>query len=171
MSPSSSRLIDTPGVSAALAFVTHVYGRRVRRPGRTMEHPVDVAVLLAAHGQPPSVVVAGLLHDVLEDTDVSSNELLDRFGWDVTRLVQAATEDGDIDDYRDRKAALRKEILDAGPQAATIALADKLAKLEVARQRPRKRRLAHYRATLDGVEERYGRSPLSERLREQLARW
>ena len=115
--------------------------------------------------------MAGVAHDLLEDTDVSADELLGRFGPQVSRLVEALTQDTTIDEYRDRKAALRQQTLDAGPQAATITVADKLAKLEIARQRPRKRRLAHYRATLDGVEDRYGRSPLSERLREQLARW
>ena len=76
-----------------------------------------------------------------------------------------------------RGAGLAQTLHELDVQRATVMacllarVADKLAKLEAARQRPRKRRLAHYRATLDGVEDRYGRSPLSERLREQLARW
>ncbi len=167
----SSQLAATPGVAQAVAFVVDAYATRLWRPGRTPDHPMAVAGLLAASGQPPEVVTAGVLHDVLEDTDVTVAELVGPFGPEVVRLVEALTQDAAIDEYRDRKAALRQQILDAGPHAATVAMADKLAKLEGARQRPRKRRLAHYRATLDGIEERYGRSPLSERLREQLARW
>ena len=166
-----SQLAATPGAEEAVAFVVDAYGTRLQRPGRTVEHPIAVAGLLASQGHPAPVVMAGLAHDLLEDTDVAADELLGRFGPEVSRLVEALTQDTAIDEYRDRKAALRQQILDAGPQAATITVADKLAKLETARQRPRKRRLAHYRATLDGVEDRYGRSPLSERLREQLARW
>jgi (p)ppGpp synthase/HD superfamily hydrolase len=128
-----------------------------------------VAQLLAAEGQPEHIVVAGLLHDVLEDTDVTEAELRFRFGSDVAVLVAALTQDTAHEAYRDRKAALRRQILDAGPQAATITIADKVTKLELAGQRPRKRRIAHYRATLEGVEERYGRAALSERLRELLA--
>jgi (p)ppGpp synthase/HD superfamily hydrolase len=139
--------------------------------GRTVEHPLAVGRLLAADGQPPEVVVAGLLHDVLEDTDVAADELAARFGPDVTRLVVALTQDAALEGYRARKAALRAKVLEAGPEAAMITLADKVAKLQLMSQRPRKRRLDHYAATLEGVEERYGRSPLSALLRELLARW
>ena len=166
-----AQLAATPGAEEAVAFLDDAYRTRLQRPGRTVAHPIAVAGLLASQGHPGPVVMAGLAHDLLEDTDVSADELLDRFGPEVSRLVAALTQDPTIDEYRDRKAALRQQILDAGPPAATITVADKLAKLETARQRPRKRRLAHYRATLDGVEARYGRSPLTERLREQLARW
>ena len=166
-----AQLAATPGAEEAVAFVGDAYRTRLQRPGRTVAHPIAVAGLLASQGHPALVVMAGLAHDLLEDTDVSADELLGRFGPQVSRLVEALTQDTTIDEYRDRKAALRQQILDAGPQAATITVADKLAKLETVRQRPRKRRLAHYRATLDGVEDRYGRSPLSQRLREQLARW
>jgi (p)ppGpp synthase/HD superfamily hydrolase len=73
--------------------------------------------------------------------------------------------------YGERKAALRRQILDADPEAAIVSLADKTAKLQSAEHCPKDRRIAHYRATLDGIEARYGRSRLSERLREQLERW
>jgi (p)ppGpp synthase/HD superfamily hydrolase len=102
---------------------------------------------------------------------MSPEELRERVGSEVTRLVEALTEDASIDDARERKAALRRKVLDAGPAAATIALADKAAKLEHAQDRPSERRLEHYRKTLDGVEHQYGQSPLSGQLREQLARW
>ena len=171
MTPLPPQLAATPGAKDAVAFLLDAYRTRLLRPGRTVEHPIAVAGLLASQGHPAPVVIAGLMHDVLEDTDVATDELIGRCGPEVSRLVEALTQDTAIEEYRDRKAALRQQTLDAGPQAATIAIADKLSKLEVTRQRPRKRRLAHYRATLDGVEERYGSSPLSLRLREQLARW
>ena len=73
--------------------------------------------------------------------------------------------------YGERKAALRRQILDVGPEAAIVSLADKAAKLQSLEHRPKDRRMTHYRATLDGIEARYGRSRLSERLRAQLKRW
>jgi (p)ppGpp synthase/HD superfamily hydrolase len=171
MSTRLGTLAGTAGVDDALAFLAQAYGSRLRRAGRTDEHPIAVGRLLAADGQPAPVVVAGLLHDVLEDTGASASEVHARFGACVARLVQALTQDASLEDYRERKAALRRRIVEAGPQAATISLADKVAKLQVARQPPRKRRMRHYRATLEDVEERYGRSPLSTRLSELLARW
>jgi (p)ppGpp synthase/HD superfamily hydrolase len=108
---------------------------------------------------------------VLEDTDITPAEPHTRFGADIARLVEALTQDTAIVKYGERKAALRRQILDADPEAAIVSLADKAAKLQSVEHRPKDRRMAHYRATLDGIEARYGRSPLSERLREQLERW
>jgi len=61
-------LSEIAGRDEALAFVEDAYRTRLRRAGRTVEHPVAVAGMLADDAQPPRVVVAGILHDVLEDT-------------------------------------------------------------------------------------------------------
>src|SRR5665213_3753283 len=89
-------------------------------PVKTVKHPIAVGELLTDDGQPPTVVVAGLLHDALEDTDVMPAELHTRFGPDIARLVEALTQDMAIVNYRERKAALRRQILDAGPEAAIV---------------------------------------------------
>jgi hypothetical protein len=89
----------------------------------------------------------------------------------VARLVEALTQDPAIADYDRRKAALREQVLAAGRDAATIALADKAAKLAKEPARPQQSRLDHYRATLEGIERRFGPSPLSERLRAELERF
>jgi len=146
-----------------LAFLSDAYGQR------PLDHPLAVARLLSEARQPHRVVVAGLLHDVLEDTRVTADEVRERFGAPVSELVEALTEDGGIDDDRQRKAALRQQILDAGSSAATIALADKAAKLSEPDLPLNSRRLEHYRSTLEGVERRYGHTGLSELLRRRLA--
>jgi GTP diphosphokinase / guanosine-3',5'-bis(diphosphate) 3'-diphosphatase len=153
------------------AFLVEAYRTRRRRPGRMAEHPIAVSRLLADDGQPARVVVAGLHHDVLEDTDVTPGELRERFGPDVVRHVEALTQDTTISKYSERKAALRRQILDAGPEAAIVSLADKTAKLQSTQVRPKRRQMAHYAATLEGIEARYGRTHLSEQLSEQLQRW
>ena len=141
------------------------------RAGETVDDPIAVGELLSDDGQPSTVVVAGVLHDVLEDTDVTLAELHKRFGPDIARLAEALTQDTAIMKYGERKAALRRQILDVGPEAAIVSLADKAAKLQSVEDRPQERRTAHHRATLDGTEARYGCSPLSKRLRDQLERW
>jgi (p)ppGpp synthase/HD superfamily hydrolase len=146
-----------------LSFLSDAYGHR------ELDHPLAVAGLLREARQPDRVVIAGLLHDVLEDTNVTADQLRRRFGAEVAELVEALTEDGEIDDVRVRKAALRQQILDAGPAAATVALADKAAKLSEPDRNPGARRLEHYRRTLEGVERRYGHSRLSDLLRQRLA--
>jgi (p)ppGpp synthase/HD superfamily hydrolase len=159
-------------VETARAFMQEAYlAAGGKRDSPAIEHSLAVARLLQEDGQPNSVVLAGLLHDVLEDTDVTPAELRQRFGPEVTRLVETMTQDPAIADYEQRKGVLRQQILAAGSQAATIALADKAAKLQSEAERPDERRLEHYRATLDGIEQRFGPSPLSKRLHEELARF
>lgn len=156
------------GTEDARAFVEEAY--RTRSEDEDLEHPFAVARLLQNDGQPPVLVIAGLLHDVLEDADVSAEEVRDRFGPEVTRIVEALTQDPSIPDYAQRKAALRRQILDAGRDAATVALADKAAKMGSLHSRPTDKKFDHYRATIEGVEERYGRSRLSELARSELER-
>jgi (p)ppGpp synthase/HD superfamily hydrolase len=156
------------GFEDARAFVEEAY--RSRAEDEDIDHPLAVAQLLREDGRPPVLVTAGLLHDLLEDTDISAGELRERFGPEVTRIVEALTQDPSISGYEERKAALRRQILEAGPDAATVALADKAAKIGSLRSRPKDSQLDHYRATLDGIEKRYGSSPLSERARAELER-
>jgi (p)ppGpp synthase/HD superfamily hydrolase len=160
---------DAVSNEGARVFVEEAY--RKLGKGESIDHPLAAARLLHDDGQPRSLELAGLLHDVLEDTDVSRDELMTRFGPEVTRLVEALTEDPAIPAYDERKAALRRQILDAGCDAATVALADKTAKLAARRSPPQLRKLKHYRATLEGIENRYGESRLSEMLRNQLDRF
>jgi (p)ppGpp synthase/HD superfamily hydrolase len=164
-------LTDTSGAEAALSFLNEAYRSRLQREGRSVQHPISVGRILADDRQPARVVIAGLLHDVLEDTDATAEELEDRFGADVARLVGALTQDPGIGGYKKRKAALRHQIIEAGPEAAAVSLADKVAKLQSSRSRPATRKLVHYRETLVAIEERYGSSRLGVQLREQLDRW
>lgn len=156
------------GTEEARVFVKEAY--RSRSEDEDLDHPFAVARLLQNDGQPPVLVVAGLLHDVLEDTEVTADELRERFGPEVTRIVEALTQDPSISGYEERKAALRRQTLDAGSDAATVALADKAAKIRSLRSRPKDNQLEHYRATIEGIEKRYGRGPLSERARAELER-
>ena len=97
----------SPLTGDALAFAA------LRHEGQTRDtadvpfvtHPVEVACLLHETGYSDGVVAAGVLHDVLEDTDVERAELEARFGAEVASLVAAVTDDPSIEDHTERKAA------------------------------------------------------------------
>ncbi len=59
-------------------------------------HPLAVADLLRDIGASPSVIAAGFLHDVVEDTDISPDQLEDFFGSEVKGLVEGVTKLGGI---------------------------------------------------------------------------
>lgn len=66
-------------------------------------HPIRVAQLLGEFND--EVIIAGLLHDILEDTDTSSQELVKKFGKRVTLLVNGCTKDPST---QDRLVILKK---------------------------------------------------------------
>ncbi|MDD2492862.1 MAG: HD domain-containing protein, partial [Bacilli bacterium] len=56
-----------------------------------IQHPLEVAYMLADLHASPATIAAGLLHDVLEDTDEDRTDLEKRFGSDVVKIVEGVT--------------------------------------------------------------------------------
>lgn len=56
-----------------------------------IQHPLEVAYLLASFHASPETICAGLLHDVLEDTDVTREEMISEFGEDICSIVEGVT--------------------------------------------------------------------------------
>jgi (p)ppGpp synthase/HD superfamily hydrolase len=98
-------------------------------------HPLEVACLLHEAGYGDEVVAAGVLHDVLEDTDAERSDLERNFGAEVAELVAALTDDPSIEDPPERKAALRRQVAQAGERAAAVFAADKVSKARELRVR------------------------------------
>jgi guanosine-3',5'-bis(diphosphate) 3'-pyrophosphohydrolase len=96
-----------------------------------LTHLVGVAMILDRLGFPEPVLIAGLLHDVTEDTDSTLGDLRDQFGADVAEIVRHCSEKK-IDDqgrkraWIDRKTDHLRALHDAPPEARAVFLADKL---------------------------------------------
>ena len=115
---------------SARVFATRCHARQQRGDGAPyIAHPLEVALLLRGAGCSDAVVAAGLLHDVLEITPVSADELTACFGAEVAGLVRAVSDDGQIGSYRDRKLRLREQVRRAGGEAAVVFAADKISKV------------------------------------------
>ena len=99
-----------------------------------IHHPVAVAELLAAHGFDEATVAAALLHDVVEDSEASVEDVAARFGEPVARLVAALTEDESIEPFERRKDAHRRHVEEVGGDALAIYAADKLSNIRVLRR-------------------------------------
>lgn len=117
-------------VRAALAQARSDHEGQIRNgSGGTpyIEHPIRVAALLDEHGySDEAVLAAALLHDVVEDSHTTLEELRAAFGDGVAGLVGAMTDDESIADYRARKAEHRERLAAAPPAAMAIYAADKL---------------------------------------------
>jgi (p)ppGpp synthase/HD superfamily hydrolase len=170
-----SFLEPLPTTRAAVSFAQRAHaGQRRKVDGAPfIAHPLEVAALLQSAGAADEVIAAGVLHDVIEKTDVGRQELRERFGARVAGLVVAVSEDERIRAYAPRKAALREQAAAAGEQALTVFAADKVAKARELREHPgaarhARRRVRFYRDCLRLLEERLSRSPLVAELRAEL---
>ena len=89
---------DTEGLLAsAFHFAYQLHDGQVRASGEPyICHPVAVADLLRDIGASAGVIAAGFLHDVVEDTDVTPEEIEQHFGAEVRGLVEGVTKLGGI---------------------------------------------------------------------------
>lgn len=92
-------------------------------------HPFHVALIVRQAGGDEDCVIAALLHDVLEDTDVTPEDLDEAFGSRVTALVREVSEDKTLP-WEARKARMVEQLRGASPEAALVAAADKVHNLE-----------------------------------------
>jgi len=82
-------------IEEAVAFARRAHAGAVRKGTNIpyITHPMETAVIISLMTEDEDLVVAALLHDVIEDTDVTPEELEERFGRRVTELVLEETED------------------------------------------------------------------------------
>ena len=168
----------SPLTRDALAFATRWHEGQTRDADSIpfLTHPIEVACLLHEAGYSDEVVAAGVLHDVLEDTEVERGELEERFGSEVAGLVAAVSDDPAIEDHAERKAALRAQVARAGDDAVAVFAADKVSKARELRvrtgdgrfQRKDESRIEHYQASLEMLDELMPGHPLVDRLRAEL---
>lgn len=79
-------------VDKAYAFADNLHHDQMRQSGEPyIMHPIQVAGILADLNMDPDTVVAGYLHDVIEDTDATLEELTDLFGEDVALIVDGVS--------------------------------------------------------------------------------
>ena len=87
-------------------------------------HGIRVGVYLYERGYSRDIVLAGVLHDLLEDTEVTEQELTDAFGDNVSRLVRASTKDRSIENGSDRTEELIRRCIENGEDALIVKAAD-----------------------------------------------
>jgi (p)ppGpp synthase/HD superfamily hydrolase len=140
--PSPSRIDSATGRSAlvrdALSTARRAHAGQTRDTGfgdiPFIDHPLAVAELLAEQDHPEEVLAVALLHDIFEYTRLRRSELVERFGEGVTALVEALTEDLEIEPYDERKEEYRERVAAAGAEARAIFAADRTANVIATRE-------------------------------------
>lgn len=123
---------DVDVIERAYIYSARVHEGQVRLSGEAyLSHPLEVANLLAGMNLDIESIVAGLLHDVIEDTAVTEAELAEVFGKDICHLVSGVTKLSKLpfNSSQERQAeSIRKMILAMADdiRVILIKLADRL---------------------------------------------
>jgi len=138
----------------ALAFAAHKHRDQRRKDAEAspyINHPIALADVLVNEGGVADfeVLCAALLHDTVEDTATTYEELVDAFGSRIARIVAEVTDDNDLP-KQERKRLQIEHAPHISREAKLVKLADKLCNLrDVAERPPAKWDLARRREYFD----------------------
>jgi GTP pyrophosphokinase len=135
-----------------------------------VNHPLEVASILAELHLDAATIVAAILHDTVEDTDLTAQELTREFGPEVAKLVEGVTKLGRISirsEQQHQAENIRKMLLAMAEdiRVVLIKLADRLHNMRTLEFLPEPKRLRISRETLDIY------APLAHRLGIWQIKW
>ena len=122
----------------AEAFAARAHAGQTRKGAAGepyVRHVIEVAEILATHGAPREAVLAGYLHDTVEDTDVTPDTLIAEFGEAVAAIVAEATDDKS-QPKETRKALQISHAVHRTEAAKQLKLADKISNLRAIMESP-----------------------------------
>src|SRR5437764_3299428 len=167
----SSAKADLKEIQRAVAFAEESHRGQKRLSGEDfIEHPIGVATILADLGMDTTPLVAALLHDVVEDTDLTLEQIEGRFGPQVTRIVDGLTKLDKIT-FRSREAEQAENVrkmmvaMARDIRVLLIKLADRLHNMRTLDALPDDRQKRTASETLDIF------APLAHRLGVDRIKW
>jgi len=151
----SDKAYDVVRIREAIALAVSAHDGQMRRSGEEYVcHPLHVACILVEIGMDSDAVVAGLLHDVVEDTDIELSEISRRFGSDVANLVDGVTkitkmsfstrEEQQAENVRKMLLAMAKDV-----RVMIIKLADRLHNMRTSEGWPPQKQRDKAKETMD----------------------
>lgn len=122
----------TPRISKAINTAALLHEKQVRKGDGLpfIVHPVAVALILMDYSSDEDVVVAGFLHDTIEDTSYDREDMEREFGPRVTRFVSDVTEPPKPLPWQTRKDGYLEHLKSACTESQLICAADKLHNLQ-----------------------------------------
>jgi len=121
-------LIHEAIIFATLKHNTSKYPNRKDTNIPYITHPIEVMQILTANNCSEKVIVAGILHDTLEDTFTKPEEISEKFGQDILEIVQTESEDKSKT-WEERKQTTIEHLKTASLETKLVCCADKLSNL------------------------------------------
>src|SRR5271169_2179723 len=163
--------IDRSRVQDAFAFACEHHAAQRRKSGEDfIVHPVGVARICAGMRLDTETLCAALLHDTVEDTSASIEEVRERFGEEISGVVDGVTkltgitfqsrDEAQANNYRKMMVAMATDV-----RVILIKLADRLHNMRTIEAMPKQKQMEKARETLDIY------APLAHRLGIHAIKW
>ena len=147
--------LSSQKIKKAVSFADKAHQGQFRKSGEPfIIHPINVGMILASLKMDADTIIAGLLHDVVEDCDISLSEVRKEFGKNVSKLVDGMTKLLQLDEkLKDQSQAeyFQKMALATAEdvRVVIIKLADRLHNLKTIEHLPRQKQIKKSKETLD----------------------
>jgi GTP diphosphokinase / guanosine-3',5'-bis(diphosphate) 3'-diphosphatase len=162
---------DREALERAFAFAAERHADQRRKSGEDfIVHPLEVAKICAGLRLDTETLCAALLHDTVEDTSASLDEVMDGFGDEIARLVDGVTkltgitfqsrDESQAENYRKMMVAMAADV-----RVILIKLADRLHNMRTLSALPKQKQLEKSRETLEIY------APLAHRLGIHAIKW
>ena len=111
----------------AVRFAAQAHHGQMRKLGNIpfIVHPIAVAALLAEYYPEQEMIIAAILHDIVEDTPYNLTDIEQRFGPKVALLVDGVSEQDKSLSWKERKAAYFSRLQNAPIEVIRLSAADK----------------------------------------------
>jgi GTP diphosphokinase / guanosine-3',5'-bis(diphosphate) 3'-diphosphatase len=163
--------VDRELLSRAFRFAAAAHEGQQRRSGEEfVHHPYGVALILASLRLDEETIAAALLHDVVEDTDTTLDDVRDEFGDEIARLVDGVTkltrvqfqsrEQAEAENYRKMVVAMAEDV-----RVILIKLADRLHNMRAIEYLGKQKQVQKAKETLEVY------APLAHRLGIHQMKW
>ena len=167
----NKRWPDTKIIQKAYNYALLKHGEQKRKSGEPyIIHPTNVAYTIAELGLDEQTICAAILHDVVEDTDVTYEDIEKEFGLEIAEMVDGVTklkqiqhatiEENQVENYRKMFLAMGKDI-----RVIIIKLADRLHNMKTLQYLRRERQIAISQETMQLY------APLANRLGLYSMKW
>lgn len=181
-------IIYTLRVKNAIRFSikTHEIYQKQKRKGKDVAyitHPMTVGTILAMAGAKEDVVIAGILHDTIEDSieekKVDEQMIKERFGKRVMEIVKSVSEDKEYKDWEERKRRAREKMKKFNHDSLMVKSADVISNVveliddyiingdEIFKKfgGPKEKVIANYLEVMNIILKRWKKNPLAQDLR------
>ena len=117
-------------IEKSIKFLVANFEKSGNNPKPVILHSIKVGMKLLEYEYDQDIIIAGMLHDIIEDTDIEYNNILNFFNKEIADIVQANTFNNSIQDRFKKGKELIDRCISYGKNAVIVKTADKLDTIE-----------------------------------------